>query len=138
MDFGDIILGIVDVGILVGIFVSFYQMICTKKRIKTNGCKAALKKLLLCEGYLLAIGIIQLWVVLYPPFVIYTWNNYPYPTFHLDDYNLGTRISGWMEKFVWLERGVCLLETVIVLPIFIVIVSIVTIKESQRKRGSKV
>lgn len=23
---------------------------------------------------------------------------YPYPTFHLDDYNLGTRISGWMEK----------------------------------------
>jgi Flp pilus assembly protein TadG len=43
-----------------------------------------------------------------------------------------------MEKFVWLERGVCLLETVIVLPIFIVIVSIVTIKESQRKRGSKV
>ncbi len=51
MDFGDIILGIVDVGILVGIFVSFYQMICTKKRIKTNGCKAALKKLLLCEGY---------------------------------------------------------------------------------------
>ncbi len=46
MDFGDIILGIVDVGILVGIFVSFYQMICTKKRIKTNGCKAALKKLL--------------------------------------------------------------------------------------------
>ena len=31
MDFGDIILGIVDVGILVGIFVSFYQMICTKK-----------------------------------------------------------------------------------------------------------
>ena len=60
MDFGDIILGIVDVGILVGIFVSFYQMICTKKRIKTNGCKAALKKLLLCEGYLLAIGIIHL------------------------------------------------------------------------------
>ena len=57
MDFGDIILGIVDVGILVGIFVSFYQMICTKKRIKTNGCKAALKKLLLCEGYLLAIGL---------------------------------------------------------------------------------
>ena len=56
MDFGDIILGIVDVGILVGIFVSFYQMICIKKRIKTNGCKAALKKLLLCEGYLLAIG----------------------------------------------------------------------------------
>ncbi|MDD6995411.1 MAG: DUF4091 domain-containing protein [Candidatus Borkfalkiaceae bacterium] len=25
--------------------------------------------------------------------------NYPYPTFHLDDYNLGTRISGWMEKY---------------------------------------
>ncbi|MEI3299422.1 MAG: hypothetical protein V8R67_01755 [Eubacterium sp.] len=123
MDFGDIILGIVDVGILVGIFVSFYQMICTKKRIKTNGCKAALKKLLLCEGYLLAIGIIQLWVVLYPPFVIYTWNKV---------------LSGWMEKFVWLERGVYLLETVIVLPISIVIVSIVTIKESQRKRGSKV
>ncbi len=24
--------------------------------------------------------------------------NYPNPTFHLDDYNLGTRISGWMEK----------------------------------------
>lgn len=119
MDFGDIILGIVDVGI----FVSFYQMICIKKRIKTNGCKAALKKLLLCEGYLLAIGIIQLWVVLYPPFVIYTWNKV---------------LSGWMEKFVWLERGVYLLETVIVLPIFIVIVSIVTIKESQRKRGSKV
>ncbi len=23
---------------------------------------------------------------------------YPYPTFHIDDYNLGTRISGWMEK----------------------------------------
>lgn len=45
MDFGDVILGIVDVGILVGIFVSFYQMICTKKRIRTNGCKAALKKL---------------------------------------------------------------------------------------------
>ena len=45
MDFGDIILGIVDVGILVGIFVGFYQMICTKKRIKTNGCKAVLKKL---------------------------------------------------------------------------------------------
>ena len=24
--------------------------------------------------------------------------NYPDPTFHIDDYNLGTRISGWMEK----------------------------------------
>lgn len=24
--------------------------------------------------------------------------NYPNPTFHLDDYNLGTRVSGWMEK----------------------------------------
>lgn len=24
---------------------------------------------------------------------------YPYPTFHLDDYNLGSRISGWMEKY---------------------------------------
>lgn len=24
--------------------------------------------------------------------------SYPYPTFHLDDYNLGSRISGWMEK----------------------------------------
>lgn len=71
----------------------------------------------------MAIGIIQLWVVLYPPFVIYTWNKV---------------LSGWMEKFVWLERGVYLLETVIVLPISIVIVSIVTIKESQRKRGSKV
>ena len=23
---------------------------------------------------------------------------YPYPSFHVDDYNLGTRISGWMEK----------------------------------------
>lgn len=23
---------------------------------------------------------------------------YPYPTFHIDDYNLGTRVSGWMEK----------------------------------------
>ncbi len=23
---------------------------------------------------------------------------YPHPTFHLDDYNLGTRISGWMSK----------------------------------------
>ena len=22
----------------------------------------------------------------------------PYPTFHLDDFNLGTRVSGWMEK----------------------------------------
>lgn len=24
---------------------------------------------------------------------------YPYPTFHLDDYNSGSRISGWMEKY---------------------------------------
>ena len=24
---------------------------------------------------------------------------YPYPTFHLDDYNLGSRVSGWMEKY---------------------------------------
>lgn len=23
---------------------------------------------------------------------------HPYPTFHIDDYNLGTRVSGWMEK----------------------------------------
>ncbi len=23
---------------------------------------------------------------------------YPHPTFHLDDYNLGTRVSGWMSK----------------------------------------
>lgn len=24
--------------------------------------------------------------------------NYPHPTFHIDDYNLGTRVSGWMAK----------------------------------------
>ncbi|MBE5740315.1 MAG: DUF4091 domain-containing protein [Clostridiales bacterium] len=24
--------------------------------------------------------------------------NNPYPTFHVDDFNLGTRVSGWMEK----------------------------------------
>ncbi len=24
--------------------------------------------------------------------------NNPYPTFHMDDFNLGTRVSGWMEK----------------------------------------
>lgn len=29
--------------------------------------------------------------------------NYPYPTFHLDDYNLGTRISGWMEKYYGID-----------------------------------
>ena len=94
MDFGDIILGIVDVGILVGIFVSFYQMICTKKRIKTNGCKAALKKLLLCEGYLLAIGIIQLWVVFYPPFVI--------------THGIKFFPDGWKNLFGLKEESTCL------------------------------
>lgn len=29
--------------------------------------------------------------------------NYPYPTFHLDDYNLGTRVSGWMEKYYGID-----------------------------------
>lgn len=24
--------------------------------------------------------------------------NYPHPTFHIDDYNLGTRVTGWMAK----------------------------------------
>ncbi len=28
---------------------------------------------------------------------------YPYPTFHLDDYNLGSRISGWMEKYYGID-----------------------------------
>ena len=28
---------------------------------------------------------------------------YPYPTFHIDDYNLGTRISGWMEKYYGID-----------------------------------
>lgn len=113
MDLGDIILAVIAVGIWGCIFFSGYQLFRMKKNIEEKGSKVAFRKIVFCEALLIGSGIIQLWAVMYPPFAVYTWDKV---------------YTGWVEKFLLVERAFYLLETVILLPAAIVVVGIMRIK----------
>lgn len=120
MDLGDIILAVIAVGIWAVIFFSGYRLFRMKKNIEEKGSKVAFRKIVFCEALLIGSGIIQLWAVMYPPFAVYTWDKV---------------YTGWVEKIIMVERAFYLLETVIMLPIAILVVGIMAVRKD--KRGGK-
>ena len=74
MDIGDIILVIFDILLFLSICFVAFSCFWSVRLVRKRGYKKTLKFLVFSEAALIVVGLLQLWVVLYPPFVYYTWN----------------------------------------------------------------
>lgn len=74
MDIGDIILLVFDVLLFLCLCFAIFICLWSAKLVRKYGYKKTFFCLGLSEATMIVIGVLQLWVVLYPPFVYYTWN----------------------------------------------------------------
>ena len=106
MDIGDVILTITSLSVLLSICNMCYQLIRTKSNVSRKGYRKTIRKLLITEAIMILCGILQLWVILFPPFAAYTWTKV------FDDI---------IEKLFMIGRVIYLLGIIVILPSCILI-----------------
>lgn len=121
MDIGNVALTITHLIVLFSICNMCYQLIRTKSNVSRKGYRKTIRKLLITEAIMILCGILQLWVILYPPFAAYTWNKV---------------FNDIIEKLIMIERAIYLLGIIVILPTCILILLILLCLK-KKKRNCK-